>query len=128
MELPPAKAYGAKAALMALAGAATLFIGLIPARDSRDNRIDLIARAVGAFSVGTAGWFWLLSATEGRPGPYLLIMVPTAAVYAAAVALNLVFGYAVAHDKMHMQEKGYTKLSWSLLALTLGIILAVSLR
>ena len=121
--LPPANVNGAKAAILALAGAVTLFIGLIPTgNSSSSNAIDLMVKLIGAASAGAAGWFWLLSATEGRPGPYLLVMVPTMGLMVFLMVFNGVGRYATIHDEKQIREEGYAKLNWAILAMALGAL------
>ncbi len=128
-ELPSAtEVYGAKAAILAMAAAATLFIGFIPVNSSnRGTRVDLYVQVVGAIAVGLTGWFWLLSATNGNPGPYLVAIVPSMAVFVLAVGIFL--GLRIAHglDERQVNETGKTKLIWDIVKLGLVFLLAFAL-
>ena len=80
------ESYGAKAAILALLGAAAMFIGFIPSGSSRKaKRADLVVRLTGALALAMTGLYWLLNATEGRPGPYLIAYIPTVVIYVCAV-------------------------------------------
>ena len=124
--LPSANADGAKAALLAMLGAATLFIGLIPTKDNRE--VELATRIVGAGSVAAAGWFWLLSATEGRPGNYLLVMVPVMFLLAGLMAISLISGVVQSYGEKAIQGNSTLRLPWRLLSLVaMALIAAVTI-
>ena len=126
--LPPGNAHGAKAAMLALLATVTLFIGIVPSEDSRLNKqVSLSNRVLGIISTGVAGWYWLLSTTEGNPGPYLLVMVPTSGILVAIVMSNFILGYAVAYDERQMKEKGYTKVNWAIVIPGLAVITAAAI-
>ena len=128
-ELPSAiESYGAKAAMLAMAGAATLFISLIPIGSSRRSRgIDLSVQIVGAIAVGCTGWFWLLSATNGNPGPYLAAIVPSMAVFAVVFTANIIMRLAYDLDERQIEETGRAKLTWKSVILGLVFLLAFAL-
>ena len=71
------ESYGAKAAILALLGAAAVFIGFIPSGSSGMAKgADILVRLTGALMLAMTGLFWLLNATGGRPGPYLFCLRP----------------------------------------------------
>ena len=126
---------GAKAALLAMAGAATLFIALIPTKTDRRARLaDLWLGSVGALATGSTGWFWLLSATEGDPGPYLLAIIPLLTLYLIIVFVSLCLNHAERQDK-EWNEAGRPKLTLGFLVspivllcgMTLAVVVAVFL-
>ena len=128
-ELPTAtEMYGAKAAILAMAGAATLFIGFIPTRRSnRSRRIDLLIQVSGAIAVALTGWFWLLSATDGHPGPYLVAIVPSMAVFVLTLIVFVVLRLAEDRDEEQVQETGSAKLTWGSVVMLLVMLLVVAL-
>lgn len=128
-ELPSAtESYGAKAAMLAMAGAATLFISLIPTGSSRRNRkIDLYVQTVGAIAVGCTGWFWLLSATNGNLGPYLAAIVPSMTVLAVIFTASITMRLADDLDERQIEETGRAKLTWKGVILGLVFLIAFAL-
>ncbi len=97
-EVSLSQAHGAKAAMLALGAAAALFIGYIPGDSSKSTRIiDTLVKVVGTFAAGLAGWFWLLSETDNRPGPYLLAVVPTIAIMTIGSGINILLASASGH-------------------------------
>ena len=99
-EFSLSQAHGAKAAMLALGAAAALFIGYIPGDSSKATRtLDMLVTLVGALAAGFAGWFWLLSETDNRPGPYLLAVVPTIAVMTIGSGFNILLVSAVGHTR-----------------------------
>ncbi len=118
---------GAKAAILAMVGAATLFIGFIPSRRSTDRRIDMLLRVVGAAAVGATGWFWLLSATDGKFGPYLIAVVPSMALVTCVLILNVSLSLAYNQDEKQIKNTGKAKLTWHTVILGIIMILALTL-
>ena len=124
-ELPTTiEMYGAKAAILAIVGAATLFIAFIPTDNSRASRIvDLLVRIVGAVAVVTTGWFWLLSATNGSPTPYIVAIVPASLLFVFGLATTSVLRYAYTLDTKQMKKTGRAKLGWETVIMTLILLL-----
>ena len=115
---------GAKAAILAMAGAATLFIGFIPSRGNNSRRIDVLVRIVGAAAVGATGWFWLLSATGGNFRPYLFAVVPTLLLVTIILTFNIVLGRALEMDERQIKNTGKAKLTWNTAILAIVMLLA----
>ena len=110
------ESYGAKAAILALLGAAAMFIGFIPSGNSKNaKRVDLVVRVTGALALGMTGLYWLLNETEGRPGPYLIAYVPTVVIYVCAISVLITLRYASDRDERQIQEEGRATLSWAIL-------------
>ena len=117
------EAYGAKAALMAMAGAAFLFIGLMPSHPTKfGRRLDLAVKILGALTVFATGWFWLLSATNGQVNPYLAATIPTIALCSIFTISAIAIGYAWSVDEKQMQEHGRAKLKPGLMGLGIAIV------
>ena len=72
--LPP-QLYSAKAATLAVLGAGALAVSLWSA-DKPTWRISFVSAITSVVAAGAAGWFWLLSATDGNPVPFLIALVP----------------------------------------------------
>ena len=122
------QSYGAKAAMLAMAGAATLFTSLIPIGTSpRSRRIDLGVQIVGAIAVTSTGWYWLLNATDGNPGPYLAAIVPSMAVFVLAFGAFLGLRIAGELDQKRIEESGKATLTWDVAILGLAIAVAYAL-
>ena len=120
--------YGAKAAILAMAAAATLFIGFIPiGSSSRGKTIDLVVGVVGAVAAISTGWFWLLSATDGKPAPYLLAIVPTMGVFLLVLIISIVLRLAEDLDKRGQEETDKRWLTWEGVILLLAVPLALAL-
>ncbi len=128
-ELPSdTEVHGIKAAMLAMAGAATLFIGFIPVGNNhRSRRGDLSLQIVGALAVGLTGWFWLLSATNGEPGPYLAAIVPSMGVFAVVFISSVIFKLVYDRDETQLKETGSTKLTWKTVILGLILLFAFAL-
>ena len=124
-ELPTTiEMYGAKAAILAMVGAATLFVAFIPTDGSRRSRIvDLLVRIVGAIAVATTGWFWLLSATNGNPSPYIIAVVPATLIFVFGLATTSVIRYAYKLDTEQLKETGRAKLGWETVIMVLVVLL-----
>ena len=124
-ELPTTiEMYGAKAAILALVGATTLFIAFIPIGSSRRSGIvDLLVRIVGAIAVGLAGWFWLLSATNGNPSPYFIVIVPATLLFVFGLATTSVLRHAYDLDTKQSQETSGAKLGWQTVIMVLVLLL-----
>ena len=124
-ELPTTiEMYGAKAAILAIVGAATLFIAFIPTDNSRVSRIvDLLVRIVGAVAVATMGWFWLLSVTNGSPTPYIVAIVPASLLFVLGFAITSVIRYAYSLDTKQKKETGRAKLGWETVIMALVLLL-----
>ena len=130
------ESYGAKAAILAMLGAAAMFIGFIPSGNSKyAKRADLVVRFVGALALGMTGLYWLLNATEGHPGPYLVAYVPTVVIYVCAISVFIALRYASDRDERQIQDEGRATLSWDILVpsalvmimLTLGLLAVIYL-
>ena len=132
-ELPSAtETHSIKAAMLAMAGAATLFISLIPVSNSnRGTTIDLLVRVMGAIAVVLTGWFWLLSATNGNPGPYLVAIVPSMAIFVLAFIVMIILRLAGDLDERQLKETGTAKPTKETfimgLVMTLVLVLAFAL-
>ena len=127
-ELPSdTEAHGAKAAILAMVGAAVLVVGFIQiGSSSRSKKIDLLVQGVGAVAVGFTGWFWLLSATNGNPTPYLIAIVPSSLLYVFAFGVGMSFRYASHLDERQERETGRARLGWEIVVVVL-LVLLVSL-
>ena len=124
----PIEVYGAKAALLAVAGAAMLFIALIPVDTSpRSKIINLLARLVGILAATSTGWFWLLNATNGRPTPYLIVFIPFLGLILIAMMIALAFWYTDEMDEKQLRETGTAKLKWKGVLITLASTFALVL-
>lgn len=119
--------YGAKAALLAMAAATTLFVGLIPAGSNGGRTVNVWVGLVGGLAAGATGWFWLLNATEGEPRPYLVAIVPSIAIYMTAVVLGVVMRYANIKDTRQIRETGRATLTLGSIVLGLVTIFAFAL-
>ena len=118
--------------MLAMAGAATLFISLIPVSNSnRGTTIDLLVRVMGAIAVVLTGWFWLLSATNGNPGPYLVVIVPSMAIFVLAFIVMIILRLAGDLDERQLKETGTAKPTKETfimgLVMTLVLVLAFAL-
>ena len=83
---------GVRASIFALAAATLLFIPLIPKGAEEPDAallVDWCIRSLGALTAFLAGWYWLLSETEGRPQPYLMAVLITAGVLVVVVIWQL---------------------------------------
>ncbi len=110
---PSSKEDGAKAALLAMCGAATLFISFMPQEKGPSGRIlDTYVRAVGAIAVGGTGWYWLSSETDGQPGLYLLALVPILVIYACGSIVMTMLIFSSRKDNQLIRETGSSKLTW----------------
>ena len=115
------EAYGAKAALLAMAGGALLFIGLMPVHPSKfGRRLDLGVKIAGSLTVSITGWFWLLSATNGHVGPYLAAIIPTIALCLIFTICAIAFSYAQSVDNEQIREHGRARIRID--AIGLGIL------
>ena len=120
IDAPPAQQYGAKAAVLAVACASFLFVALIPSGDGRRSRlIELLVRALSAVSALTAGWFWLLGETGGRPGPYLIAFVPMTVMLTISMGFGVYLSYVSKVDR----EREHSKIDWGLVIVGIGILL-----
>ena len=110
---PPSKSeiYGVKAALFAMVAASLLFISFIP---SRNKRVDILIRALGAIATLLAGLFWLLSATKGNLEPYLVPIAIPITMYVLAAFSAIALSYANQHDELQIKQYGKAKLNWKL--------------
>lgn len=123
----PTEAYGVKAAMLAMEGAAVLFIALIPAGTSRSARIaDRWGRLAGVVAAGLTGWFWFLDATDGDYAPYLVAVVPSMIMCVLFVGLSTALSVASNIDQRLKQEHGGPRWGWegvALIAVTLAVFL-----
>lgn len=118
------EAFNVKAAMLALAGAATLFIRLIPSIASRaHNFLILWLNAVGALAALSTGWFWLLGATGGRPGPYLIAVLPTMGIFAGVVIVSMLLRRDTSESKVSLTTLK-TLLTLFVVALSVLVIFA----
>ena len=126
----PIEVYGAKAALLAVAGAAILFIALIPVDTSpRSKMINLLAGLVGILAATSTGWFWLLNASNGKPTPYLIAFIPFIGLILVAMMISMAFWYTDEMDEKQLRETGTAKLKWKgvIIAFTSTLALALVL-
>ena len=104
-----------------------LFVSLMPVGTSdRERHINLWAAVIGAYLAIMAGWFWLLSATDGTPVPYLVVVAPFALTMLAALLVLLGLQYVGSIDARQIREKGKATLTWKsvvLIILTLGLVI-----
>ncbi len=113
-----------------------MFIGFIPSGNSKySKRVDLVVRFVGALALGMTGLYWLLNATEGHPGPYLVAYVPTVVIFVCVISVLITLRYASDRDEGQIQEEGRTTLPWDILVpsalvvimLTVGLLAVIYL-
>ena len=126
---------GAKAAVLAMAGAASLFVSLIPVQAGRPGeRLDFMVRLVGAAAALFAGLYWLVGETGGRPSPYLIALVPSMFVMGTIMLGAVSLSYAQSLDVRNRRGEqlprllsGWWFVAWSaiLWALLLGFFLVL---
>ena len=118
--------YNAMAAIMAVCAGLMLFVSLIRTDSHRWNdRVNLGVRIVGFIAVLLSGAFWLLSASNGDPTPYILAMVPIVALLLYGLAMGLVLMRAYQHDEQMVRKTGRAKFNPKLSGIgTLLILLA----
>ena len=76
---------------------------------------DILVRFTGALALAMTGFYWLLNATGGRPGPYLVAYVPTVIVYGFVMAMFIIFRYMHDLDEKQIREEGKAMLSLNIL-------------
>ena len=108
--------YGAKAAALAILGAASLFLAFAANRPTL--RIDFLVSVTTVTAAFAAGWFWLLGETGGNPVPFLIALVPAIAWIATLLAIMEVLGMARRSDERKIRERGVSKLDWRMALLT----------
>ena len=110
--------YGAKAATLAVLGAASLSLALISIPSIRPIlRTDFLVGVTSAVSAFSAGWFWLLGETEGNPVPFLIALVPALAWMSVAVTMGMILGEAIKADR-----KDPPKLQMRIVLLVIGSV------
>ena len=112
--LLPAQLYSAKAATLAVLAAGALAISLWSG-DKPTRRISFVSAITSVVAAGAAGWFWLLSATDGNPVPFLIALVPAAGLMYMILAISMVMREAEKAD-----ERTPSKLSVGWVLFNLG--------
>ena len=98
--LTSAQVYGAKAAILAVLGAASLLLQFSPTTLSRPTfSIASVTSVTTAVAALLTGWFWLLSATAGNPSPFLIALVPSVGWTSIGIIIGLFVGEALKADR-----------------------------
>ena len=82
----------------------------------------MLVRALSAVSALSAGWFWLLGETGGRPGPYLIAFVPMTVMLTISMGFGVYLSYVSYVSKVD-SEREHSKIDWGLVIVGIGILL-----
>ncbi len=94
--------YALAAALAAFAGGTVALVRMVPTQnnDIRGRYVDLAVDGAIAVSVYLAGWYWLLSETEGDHWPRLVLAIPL-----GLSALIVIYTYLIMNLAAHRQRR-----------------------
>ena len=98
--------YGVKAALLALAAAATLLIDILPRNEGRNGTLaTFFTRFGGAMLAFLASWNWILSETGGDPFPFLWPAIVMIIVLLMGLTVGMVVTLIATPSKDINQER-----------------------
>ena len=103
----PEFTYGVRAALAAFGAGAMACVGLIPLPQDHwwEKWTDMVTRLLTVIAVLVAGWYWLLSETNGQPVPYLVTIVPLGALGGLSIGILLLLAWASRADAKARKRK-----------------------
>lgn len=88
----PGRSYHVQAPMMAMLGAATLFVGLMR---SGITKLDKSVNILGIVLVLSTGTFWLLDATDGDIGPYFVFLVLSVPIIVTPMLSGIILGRTI---------------------------------
>ena len=128
--LRPDQLYSAKAATLAVLGAGALALSHWSA-DKRTWRISFVSAVTSVVAAGAAGWFWLLSATDGNPVPFLIALVPAMGWAFIIFAVSTLLTEAEKADEQtpagYKLNVGWALFSLVLLGLAVGAVILLGI-